>query len=87
MAGIGYIDNIMDAAKDIKMKHRKITPSLGRRIIDSALYNGDSVPDVVLTTAQIAVESRRTTDTTEVAGEFERQGRRIDRNGWLAFED
>jgi hypothetical protein len=77
----------MDAAKDIKVTNLKITPSLGRRIIDSALYNGDSVPDVILTTAQVAVESRRTTDTTEVAAEFERQGRRIDRNGWLAFKD
>jgi hypothetical protein len=77
----------MDAAKDIKMTHRRITPSLGRRIIDSALYNGDSVPDVILTTAQVAVESRRTTDTKDVAAEFERQGRRIDPNGWLAFED
>lgn len=68
------------------MTHQRITPSLGRRIIDSALYNGDSVPDVILTTAQIAIESRRTTDTREVAAEFERQGKRIDRNGWLVFE-
>lgn len=69
------------------MTHRRITPSLGRRIIDSALYNGDSVPDVILTTAQIAVESRRTTDTKDVAAEFQRQGRRIDQAGWLVFED
>ncbi len=77
----------MDAAKDIETTHQRITPSLGRRIIDSALYNGDSVPDVILTSAQVAVESRRTTDTRDVAAEFERRGLTIDRNGWLAFED
>ena len=76
----------MNAVKDLNMTHRRITPSLGRRIIDSALYNGDSVPDVILTTAQIAVESRRTTDTRDVAAEFARQGRTIDRYGWLALE-
>ncbi len=77
----------MDVANDIKITHRRITPALGRRIIDSALFNGDSVPDLILTTAQIALESRRTTDTSRVAAEFERQGRRIDRYGWLVFED
>lgn len=84
---IGHIHSNMDVADNIKMTHRRITPALGRRIIDSALYNGDSVPDVILATAHIAVGSRRTTDTTEVAAEFERQGQRIDRSGWLAFED
>lgn len=84
---IGHIHSTMDAANDIKMTHLRITPSLGRRIIDSALWNGDSVPDVILTAAQIALESRRTTDTAWVAAEFERQGRRIDRYGWIALED
>lgn len=77
----------MDVSNDIKIAHRRITPALGRRIIDSALFNGDSVPDLILTTAQIALESRRTTDTSWVAAEFERQGRSIDRYGWLVFED
>lgn len=90
IAAIGHILSTMNAMgsyEGVKMTHRRITPSLGRRIIDSALYNGDSVPDVILTTAQVAIESRRTTDTREVAAEFERQGRRIDRNGWVVFED
>jgi len=59
---------------------RIIDPKLGRRILRSAIDNGDSVPDLILFAAEFAVNERRPFTLGEVrilasvSGTFDKYG-------------
>lgn len=65
------------------MTHQLVTPAEGRRIIASAMSNGDLVPDVLAIAAMTAIETGEPFHTLTATLIAEQRGNVVDAEGNL----
>lgn len=64
-----------------------ITPATAERVIASVLVNHDSIPDLEMLAATIAMESGRQVLVDEVRSALAREGYRFTAEGWMIGEE